>query len=147
MGKRLRMSLSQNKTGLLWRSFMQQRKEIIYQVSPELYSLQIYDPYYFKNFSYDSEFEKWALVEVSNFDHIPNGMKTIVLNGGMYAVFVHKGPGSDQSIFEYIFKQWLPNSKYCLDDRPHFEVLGEKYRHEDPLSEEEIWIPIKAKVE
>jgi hypothetical protein len=30
-----------------------------------------------------------------------------------------------------------------LDDRPHFEVLGSKYRNNDPESEEETWIPTK----
>jgi AraC family transcriptional regulator len=39
----------------------------------------------------------------------------------------------------------LPNSAYALDDRAHFEVLGEKYKNNDPSSEEEIWIPIKVK--
>jgi len=32
-----------------------------------------------------------------------------------------------------------------LDNRPHFEVLGEKYKNGDPESEEEIWIPVKEK--
>jgi len=32
-----------------------------------------------------------------------------------------------------------------LDDRPHFEVLGDKYKNADPDSEEEIWIPIRTK--
>jgi AraC family transcriptional regulator len=32
-----------------------------------------------------------------------------------------------------------------LDDRPHFEVLGEKYKNNDPTSEKEIWIPILPK--
>ena len=35
---------------------------------------------------------------------------------------------------------------YTLDDRPHFEILGEKYKNQDPDSEEELWIPIKPKV-
>jgi AraC family transcriptional regulator len=30
-----------------------------------------------------------------------------------------------------------------LDQRPHVEVMGEKYKNNDPDSEEEIWIPIK----
>jgi AraC family transcriptional regulator len=47
--------------------------------------------------------------------------------------------------FQYIFGTWLPNSEYVLDNRPHFEILGEKYKNDDPTSEEEIWIPIKAK--
>ncbi|MGK2861531.1 MAG: GyrI-like domain-containing protein [Chitinophagaceae bacterium] len=49
-------------------------------------------------------------------------------------------------MFSYIFNTWLPPSGYDLDNRPHFEILGEKYKNDDPLSEEEIWIPIKQKV-
>lgn len=29
---------------------------------------------------------------------------------------------------------WLPNSDYLLDDRPHFELLGDKYKNNDPNS-------------
>jgi AraC family transcriptional regulator len=36
----------------------------------------------------------------------------------------------------------MPTSKFKIDDRPHFEVLGKKYRNDDKDSEEEIWIPI-----
>jgi AraC family transcriptional regulator len=32
-----------------------------------------------------------------------------------------------------------------LAARPHMELLGEKYRNNDPHSEEEIWIPIEPK--
>jgi AraC family transcriptional regulator len=32
-----------------------------------------------------------------------------------------------------------------LDNRPHFEILGEKYKQGSPDSEEEIWIPVKEK--
>lgn len=39
----------------------------------------------------------------------------------------------------YIFATWLPSSAYVLDNRPHFEVLGAKYKSNDPGSEEEIW--------
>jgi AraC family transcriptional regulator len=34
-----------------------------------------------------------------------------------------------------------------LNERPHLEVLGNKYKDNDQNSEEELWIPIKAKVE
>ena len=63
--------------------------------------------------------------------------------GGLYAMFEYKGSSKDNSIFQYIYTSWLPNSTYVLDDRPHFEVLGKKYKNNDPNSEEEIWIPIK----
>ncbi len=65
---------------------------------------------------------------------------------GLYAVFIHKGDASTApKTFEYIFGTWLPNSEYLLDNRPHFEILGEKYKNEDPNSEEEVWIPIKPR--
>ncbi|MCB0855813.1 MAG: GyrI-like domain-containing protein, partial [Bacteroidetes bacterium] len=48
-------------------------------------------------------------------------------------------------IFQYIFFECLPKSDYLLDNRPHFEVLGEKAKLNDPNSEEEIWVPIRLK--
>jgi AraC family transcriptional regulator len=39
----------------------------------------------------------------------------------------------------------LPKSEYELDYRPHFEILGEKYKNNDQLSEEDIFIPIKPR--
>nr|WP_294936648.1 GyrI-like domain-containing protein [uncultured Flavobacterium sp.] len=139
------MSLSDNKTGELWRSFMPRRKEIQNTIGSDLYSMQIYDPTYFIDFKPTSEFEKWAAIEVSDFETVPTEMETYSLPGGLYAVFLHKGSNTDTSTFHYIFTTWLPNSEYILDDRPHFEVLGEKYKNGDPASEEEIWIPIRHK--
>lgn len=73
-------------------------------------------------------------------------MNTFILRGGLYAVFIHKGDASKAAqTFQYIFGTWLPNSAYVLDDRPHFEILGEKYKRDSPDSEEEVWIPIKKK--
>jgi AraC family transcriptional regulator len=72
-------------------------------------------------------------------------MESFILYGGLYAVFDYKGSSVDNRIFQYIYMNWIPNSEYQLDNRPHFEVLGEKYRNNDPTSEEEIWIPIKIK--
>lgn len=144
IGKRLLMSLSENKTAELWKSFMPRRKEIQNSVGTDLYSMQLYDHLYFKDFNPDKEFEKWAVIEVKDFDTIPDGMKTITVIDGLYAVFTHKGgAGKGPEIFSYIFGTWLPGSEYELDDRPHFEILGEKYKNDDPDSEEEIWIPVK----
>lgn len=139
------MSLLNNKTGELWRSFMPRRNEITNAITADLISMQIYDPSYFNPFNPEKEFEKWAAVEVSDFHNIPEGMESFTLADGVYAVFIHKGSSSDNSTFQYIFTRWLPASGYVLDERPHFEVLGEKYKNNDPNSEEEIWIPIKQK--
>jgi AraC family transcriptional regulator len=145
VGMRLTMSLADNKTGELWRSFMPRRKEITNNISNELISLQIYDSNYFAGFNPANEFEKWAAIEVTDYENVPEAMETFTLTGGLYAVFDYKGSSTDNSIFQYIFGTWLPNSDYLLDDRPHFEVLGARYKNADPDSEEEIWIPIRLK--
>ncbi len=145
VGKRLTMSFADFKIAELWRSFSPWRNEITNNISNDLISLAVYKPDHFSNFKPTNEFEKWALVEVANFNSIPHKMETLFLPGGTYAVFDYKGLNTDNSIFQYIYSEWLPGSGYALDNRPHFEVLGEKYKNNDPTSEEEIWIPIKAK--
>jgi len=145
VGIRLIMSLVDNKTGELWRNFMSRRKEITNNRTNDLISMQVYKPSHFSDFNPTNEFEKWAAIEVSDFHSVPNDMKTFILTAGLYAVFDYKGSSMDNSIFQYIFGTWIPNSSYLLDDRPHFEVLGEKYKNADSNSEEELWIPIRPK--
>ncbi len=108
-------------------------------------SMQVYKPAHFVHFNPANKFEKWATVEVADFDKVPGDMECFTLTGGLYAVFDYKGSSIDGRIFQYIFVTWLQNSNYELDDRPHFEVLGKKYKNNDPSSEEEIWIPIKPR--
>jgi AraC family transcriptional regulator len=146
IGKRLKMSLSNNRTAELWQSFMPLRKQVK-TISADLFSMQVYDsPLYFKHFNPDTVFEKWAAAEVADFNTVPEGMEAYTLKGGLYAVFLHKGPASEgEKTFRYIFMTWLPGSEYELDDREHFEILGDKYSNNEPDSEEEIWIPVKTK--
>jgi AraC family transcriptional regulator len=145
IGKRLVMSLTDNKTAELWKSFMPRRKEIQNSMGSELYSIQVYDHSYFDNFNPGKTFEKWAAIEVADFDTVPHDMETFILPGGLYAVFLYKGLSTDTRIFQYIYTTWLPNSNYSLDNRPHFEILDEKYKNGDPDSEEEIWISVKPR--
>ena len=73
-------------------------------------------------------------------------MVTIKIPEGLYAVFLYKGKASEApKTYQYIFGNWIPNSDHTLDDRPHFALMGKKYKNEDPNSEEELWIPIKKK--
>ena len=145
VGKGITTTFADDKTAELWRSFMPHRKEIENKVNSNLYSLQIYPPGFFQNFNPNTPFTKWAAVEVEALNNYATHFNTFILEGGLYAVFKHIGAATNMATFDYIFKVWLPNSKnYVLDQRPHFEVLGEKYKNNDPLSEEEIWIPIKA---
>lgn len=144
-GKSLVMSYADFKPGELWRSFLPRRKEIKNNLTGDLISLAVYKPGHFEDFKLTNEFQKWALVEVSDFNNIPEGFETFILPGGLYAVFDYKGLSTNNSVFQYILGVWLPWSEYLPDNRPHFEVLGEKYRNNDPDSEEEIWIPIRKK--
>ena len=123
---------------------MPQLSKIKHAVSADLFSLQIYPEDYFSNFTPFTNFTKWAAVEVKNFDLIPEDFQRIEIPAGKYAVFLHKG---NTEMFtktaQYIYGDWLPKSGYQLENRPHFEVLGDAYLgHENPESEEEVWIPI-----
>ena len=144
VGLRMTMSLSANKTRELWQNFQRRRKDIPNTVGKVLYSIQLYDDHYFQTFNPHSTFEKLAAIEVTNYSAVPPDMEAFTLPSGLYAVFLHKGAAATApTTFNYIFSTWLPDSEYSLDIRPHFEVLGERYKNDDPESEEEIWIPIK----
>ena len=143
VGVSQKMSLATHDVARLWGVFMPRRKEIQNTISKELLSLAIYSEDHFISFDPNRVFEKWAGVEVSAFPKRPSSMEAVVIPSGLYAVFHYKGRSTDQTIYRYIFQQWLPKSGYELDNRPHFEILGEKYRNNDPESEEEIWIPIR----
>ena len=148
IGKSIRMSFSVNKTPELWRSFMPQRKQISNPVSSDLYSIEIYGTAFFEKFSPEREFDKWAAVEVTNFQSVPDNMEIMIVPTGLYAVFLHKGPASAVSnLYQLILGTWMLKSAYLLDDRPHLAVMGAKYKSEDPSSEEELWIPIKPKID
>ena len=144
IGFSIEMSLLDNQTQTIWQLFMPRLKEITNAVSADLFSLQNYPSTYFTNFTPETIFTKWAAVEVKDFSSIPDGFEKLELIGSNYAVFLHKG---NTEMFaknaKYIYTEWLPNSGFQLDNQPHFEVLGDKYLgHENPESEEEIWIPI-----
>lgn len=146
IGKHCSMSLRNNQTKTLWQSFMPLRHQIKNTVGQEVISMQIYPASF--DFTFSDEgiaFEKWAARRVTTLDHIPDGMEGYRMEGGLYAVFNYKGLSTDPSIFRFIFGAWLPASEYVVDHRPHFEVLGEKYKNQDPDSEEEIWIPVRRK--
>lgn len=147
VGINQQMSLTNNTTAQLWQKFMPMRKLIKQTVGNDLYSLQQYNGVLsLSTFSLDNTFTKWAAVEVEHSNDIPENMEALNLAGGLYAVFLYKGlPANYAATFLYIFGTWFPQSDYEVDDRPHFEVLGEKYSNTSPESEEEIWIPIKSK--
>lgn len=145
-GMGMTMSYAENRTGLLWKNFMLRKEELKNVSGVELYSVQYYPQGFFETFAIHKPFKKWAAVPVKVTEALPDGMEHILLQKGLYAVFKYKGSSEKgPEVFRNILGTWLPGSGYELDDLPHFEILGEKYRNNHPDSEEEIWIPVKLK--
>jgi len=145
VGKHLKMSVANSKSSALWKAFGPKRKEITNNVTSDAFSITVYEPSFFKDFNPTNEFDRWAAVEVKDYTKVPDDLATFDLPGGLYAVFDYIGLSTDNSIYKYIFETWLPASEFQLDDRPHFEVLGDRYKNNDINSEEEIWVPVKRK--
>jgi AraC family transcriptional regulator len=124
----------------LWRQFMPRRRELSNLVSNEVIALQDYSD--FGNF--EKPFDIWACAEVSGYDIVPKGIHTKTIPEGLYAVFLHKGMNAGET-YQRIMSEWLPNSGYTIDNRPHFQVMGDKYKNGNPDSEEDFYVPIKNK--
>ncbi|QYA26342.1 GyrI-like domain-containing protein [Gramella sp. MT6] len=146
VGISLHTSLADDKTALLWKRFMKYKKNITNAKSDDLFSVQVYDEGFMSGqFNSQSVYEKWAALEVEDYSDLQENMKGLKLPGGLYAVFTHEGTSKEfAETAKFIFDEWIPASEYTLDNRPHFEVLGEEYKGpENPDSKEKIWIPIK----
>jgi len=138
------MSRRKDRTAELWASFMPIRKQVKNRVGTHFMSMQVYPGSVASSLTPDTLFQKWAVVEVSGHGVIPDGMSSYNLEGGRYAVFIHKGPASFfPATMTQIFAGWLPSSGLEIDRREHFEVLEDGYSPTDPNASEEIWIPIK----
>lgn len=145
-GRKVNMSFAHNQTQALWQSFMPRKKELKNISNSLLYSLEVYPQGFFDRFNPEKDYQKWAAVEVAGFDNLPDEMETITVPEGLYAVFLHRGPAREAAhTYRYIFETWLPASEFAVDYRPHFAVMGEKYKADDAGSEEEIWIPVHPK--
>ena len=143
-GIHIRMNLSHNQTRELWQRFMPEWKLTGLPMS-EFYSAEVYPKGYFSSFDPNKDFEKWAAVPETGLSPIPETWDRLEVPPGLYAVFPYKGRSSEvYKIYQYIFETWMPKSGYQVDERPHMAVMGEKYKNDDPESEEELWIPVKA---
>ena len=100
VGKRLTMTFADNQTFKLRQSFMPRRKDIINNLTSDLFSIQVYPQSFdLTFFNQNAEFEKWAAVEVADFETIPDEMETFTLTSGPYAVHDYKGLSTDTKIF------------------------------------------------
>ncbi len=142
IGRCQAMTFANDLSVVLWQGFMPRRHEITNRLGDDLYSVQIYPEAF--DFGMHTTFTKWATVPVNCGVAIPEGMEVLEIPEGLYAVFTYHGiPAHAGPFFRRIFTEWLPASAYVLDDRPHFEILGSLYKHNDSSSEETVWIPVK----
>ncbi|MCK0108551.1 GyrI-like domain-containing protein [Flavobacteriaceae bacterium S0825] len=145
VGMKATMSFSNisEETGKLARQFMSRLKEIRGRVDDNTLSLQNYDDFDYTKVSPTMTFEKWVGVEVDNLNDVPEGMETLTINSGRYLVIDFKGSIQEfVKNWNYLHSQWLPNSEYELDNRPHFEKLSPSYSPMNAVNQEEIWIPV-----
>jgi AraC family transcriptional regulator len=126
----------------LWKRFMPNRMAIKNTLNNEFIALQEYDD--FNNF--EAVFDIWACVEVSSIDGVPEGMEAFTIPEGDYAVFLQKGMDASAT-YQRIMTEWLPSSGYVIDNRPHFQVMGEKYKNGSPDSEEDFYVPVKKSIQ
>lgn len=145
VGKRARMSVTKDATATLWREFTPLRNRVTGVREATFWSVEVYpDLEFFKNFDPEREFEKWAAVPVSTPDTQAEGLETLLIPAGLYAVFKYRGKASEaQRMYGWIYGTWIPNSGYTLDHRPHFARMGAEYKGDHPDSEEEFWIPVR----
>lgn len=104
-----------------------------------LINLQRYPTGYHKAFNPATPYEQWAGTFNQSAIDQPS---TLAVPSGKYLKLLRRGNPNDGRVFEYLFTQLLPAKGYTVDDRPHFEVLGENYSQMAEIAEEEIWIPI-----
>lgn len=142
-----RFSMSNQRIPQLWQKLMPRRGEISGALSTDFFSVEEYDDLsFFEAFNPTKEFKKWAAVEVNASADQSSDFERLHIPAGDYVVFTYVGlPSEAFKAYSYIFQSWIPLSEFDVDLRPHFALMGTKYKMNDSSSEEDIWIPIKKK--
>lgn len=148
VGMKTETRLIDNQIPRLWQTFMPQRSTIKNGLLTGFFAVHERDSgVNFENFTPATLYTSWATIEVSDQEQIPEGMEARQLSGGLYAIFIHKGPAQNfKATMDFIYGQWLPNSAYEIDDRDQFEIMAEDYLGPNhPEAEEEVWVPIRLR--
>jgi AraC family transcriptional regulator len=85
-------------------------------------------------------------VEVAGSSRLPEGLTTLQVPGGVYAVFSHSDHVSTiRGTWQAIWSHWLPGSDYEASEAPSFELYPEEFDGETGLGGLEIWVPVARK--
>lgn len=147
-GQKIWTSFASEETSKLWSAFRQAIGEKEGLAPTKFYSIGRYGKEMAQGvFTVDSQFEKCAAIAHS-LETCPLGFEEIRLEGGLYAVFTHAGSLTEfQAKLQEFVLDWIPQSKYRLDDRAHFETFDDSY---DPFAKdavELVHIPIIEKLD
>lgn len=125
----------------LWEKYVPRSQEIVSRVSPTDVGV-CFDPGQDK--THPDECFYIAGTEVKSMDQIPQGMMSMTIPAGRYAVFTHKGSLQKlQMTMKYIYGSWLPKSGEKLRDAPDFEVYDQRFKPDSEDSELDIYIPVQ----
>lgn len=89
-------------------------------------------------------FDFYAVAEVTDFKEVPEGMITKELPAGRYVVFSFHGKPEDslQSVADYIYKEWFPQSTCKLNENAMFDFSKSGKVDDDGNSSIEYWVPV-----
>ena len=148
LGHKVEMTLENNKTQELFRGFMPLRKQILNKSSEYVLLLHEYNKQTtFENFTPQTIHTNWALQQVNALELSTSDFLHYTLPSQNYAIFLHSGGVAEfAGSMHYIFSDWFPNSGYEIVQVPHFEKILPVFPPQPETREEEIWIPIKSKI-
>ena len=139
-----KMSFSKDETALLWKDFMISKSNL--SIPFELYDVGIYSENFFRNFDPNLKFEKWAALETKNLHEKPSVFQELLIPAGLYLRYRYKGhPKLVAKTYQFLLGQYLPTSKFNLDNRPHFALMGNSYKNDSSESEEDLYLPVTYK--
>ncbi len=125
----------------LWQKYVPRRNEIQFAMGPEDIGVCL-NPKGEK--SHPDECFYMACAEVKKIEKIPEGMISMTLPEGEFAVFTHKGRVEKLGMtMKYIFGSWLPKSGKKLRDAPDLEIYDQRFKPDSEDSELDIYIPIQ----
>jgi AraC family transcriptional regulator len=142
VGMKCRTSMSNNLIPRLWDDFMQRHDEIRDWIEPDnCFGICFQEE---SNGNPDKDFFSYlAGIEVQNTNFIPEGMEAKTLPAAEYAVFEHIGALDIlQETYARIYREWLPQSGYQMTGDTDFELYDRRFKHGQPDSVMEIWIPV-----
>lgn len=99
------------------------------------------------------DFTYFMGVEISETAKVPTGFTEVILQPSQYASLkiIKKGNTDVKEGFEYLFKKWIPSSKYSSKPAPGFIYYDEQFINEykengyNGFSKATIYVPVSQK--